>query len=227
MALGLICLWWRKLEPQGIVSQCLWTVEPEFKQDTLIRGLTGMRILQQNLTGPYKAKFLGKSEAWFNMRNYSRETFKTASITENVVCLSFFSFFFFYPIGQLSLYFTLAQSPLLNHCKVCLWAFCDQECMEVCEHPAIAPPSVEVEDILMVGFTVAWSLRTYQCFLHFIIFLWTEISFRKRGTKTRTIEMHVRVTESKGQATAKVLDHTGHSSKAPGLLCQYVSVFKS
>lgn len=156
------------------------------------------------------------------MRNYSRETFKTASIMENVICL-----FFFFFIPWDSCLFTLAQSPLLNHCKVCLWAFCDQECMAVCEHPPTAPFSVEVEDILMAAFTAAWSLRTYQCFLHFIIFTWTEITLRQRGTKTRTIEMHVRVTESKGQATAKVLNHTGHSSKAPGLLCQFVSDFKS
>lgn len=69
---------------------------------------------------------------------------------ENVIC-----FFICHPMGQLSLYFTLVQSPLLNHCKVRLWAFCDQECMAVCEHPATAPPSTEVEDILMVGFTAA------------------------------------------------------------------------
>lgn len=92
---------------------------------------------------------------------------------KNVICL-----FFFIPWD--SCLFTLAQSPLLNHCKVCLWAFCDQECMRVCEYPATAPPSVEVEDILMAGFTAAWSLRTYQCFLHFIIFTWTEITLRQR-----------------------------------------------
>lgn len=156
------------------------------------------------------------------MRNYSRETFKTASIMKNVICL-FFSFF----IPWDSCLFTLAQSPCWTIAKYASGPFVIKSAWQSVNHPATAPPSVEVEDILMAGFTAAWSLRTYQCFFHFIILTWTEITLRQRGTKTRTIEMHVRVSELKGQATAKVLDHTGHSSKAPGLLCQCVSDFKS
>lgn len=156
------------------------------------------------------------------MRNYSRETFKTASIMENVICFFYLSSHgtavsLLYPSSK-SFAEPLQSTPLgLLWPRVhgSLWAPCYSTtfyggwrhsngwiyCSVITENLPVFPP--------LYYLSVNWNL------------------IKEKGTKTRTTEMLVRIIESKDQATAKVLDHTGHSSKAPGLLCQCVSVFKS